>query len=210
MSSDTNPAGLLANLQRFTRRKEGADSCELCGAEIGAKHRHLLRMTDRRVVCGCDACAILFESGARFRTVPCDVRLCEDFAMTDLEWNALAIPVRLAFVCHEGYCCNPTIRYPSPVGATEAGVDARSWTEIVARNPVLRLLRPHVESLLINRIGEPYEHYLVPIDECYRLTGIIRTEWRGFSGGAEVWQSIRAFLASLRERATRARRLEHA
>ena len=34
------------------------------------------------------------------------------------------------------------------------------------------------------------QYYIVPIDECYRLVGLIRMHWRGLSGGTEVWKEI--------------------
>ena len=62
--------------------------------------------------------------------------------------------------------------------------------------------------LLVNRVGHargssPAEYYLVPIDECYKLVGLIRTHWRGLSGGTEVWREIGAFFAALKKRASR-------
>jgi len=68
-----------------------------------------------------------------------------------------------------------------------------------------------VEALLANRVGEsrgvtPAEYYLLPIDECYKLVGLIRTHWRGFSGGTEVWQEIGQFFTHLRSIAEVARK----
>ena len=34
------------------------------------------------------------------------------------------------------------------------------------------------------------EYYVLPIDECYKLVGLIRAHWQGLSGGTEVWQEI--------------------
>ena len=45
------------------------------------------------------------------------------------------------------------------------------------------------------------EYYIAPIDQCYRLTGIIRMEWRGFSGGEAVWRAVDGFFDSLKESA---------
>jgi hypothetical protein len=55
-----------------------------------------------------------------------------------------------------------------------------------------------VEALLINRIRESREYYIVPIDACYRFVGLIRVSWRGLSGGEEVWKAIEQFFADLR------------
>jgi hypothetical protein len=62
-----------------------------------------------------------------------------------------------------------------------------------------------VAALLVNRIGHsrgaaPAEYYLAPIDECYKLVGLIRTHWRGLSGGTEVWREIGGFFAALKEK----------
>jgi hypothetical protein len=57
-----------------------------------------------------------------------------------------------------------------------------------------------VEALLVNRVGDGREYYIVPIDECYKLVGLIRTHWRGLSGGTEVWREISKFYANLKER----------
>jgi hypothetical protein len=60
-----------------------------------------------------------------------------------------------------------------------------------------------VEALLVNRIGHSRgfadpEHYIVPIDECYKLVGLIRAHWSGLAGGTEVWRQIAEFFSSLK------------
>jgi hypothetical protein len=42
------------------------------------------------------------------------------------------------------------------------------------------------------------EYYIAPIDECYRLVGLIRANWKGLSGGSEVWAEIGRFFSGLR------------
>jgi hypothetical protein len=66
-------------------------------------------------------------------------------------------------------------------------------------------MEPNVEALLVNRLGmsrgfSGAEYYLLPIDECYKLVGLIRSQWRGLSGGSEVWETLRVFFAELKER----------
>ena len=39
--------------------------------------------------------------------------------------------------------------------------------------------------------------FLVPIDQCFRLVGIIRMQWKGFTGGNAVWEEIDRFFADL-------------
>ena len=92
--------------------------------------------------------------------------------------------------------------FPSPAGATESLLTLESWQELVVENPVLTELQPDVEALLVNRVGPLREYFRVPIDECFRLVGLIRTHWRGLSGGTEVWKEIAKFFENLKERST--------
>ena len=89
--------------------------------------------------------------------------------------------------------------YPSPAGPTEAEIDKDSWEDLLADNPVLAKMNPDVEALLINRMNGARQYFLAPIDECYKLTGLVRKYWRGFSGGDEGWEQIGRFFEQLRE-----------
>jgi hypothetical protein len=64
----------------------------------------------------------------------------------------------------------------------------------------LQKLTPDVEALLANRLSGG-EYFLVPIDKCYELVGLIRSYWRGLSGGTEVWKQIGSFYDELKTRA---------
>jgi hypothetical protein len=65
---------------------------------------------------------------------------------------------------------------------------------------VLRELQPDVEALLVNRARGARDQWLVPIDECFSLVGLIRTSWRGFTGGREVWDKLGKFFEQLDHR----------
>ena len=75
-----------------------------------------------------------------------------------------------------------------------------AWRVLEAENPVLRELEPDVEALLANRIGGARDYYRTPIDECYKLVGLIRSTWRGLSGGTEVWEEVERFFDDLKMR----------
>jgi hypothetical protein len=44
------------------------------------------------------------------------------------------------------------------------------------------------------------ETFIVPIDACYELAGLVRRNWRGFDGGEEAAGAIDGFFARIRER----------
>ena len=80
-----------------------------------------------------------------------------------------------------------------------------SWNEISARNTVLSEMESDVEALLVNRLGylrgySAPEYHLLPIDECYKLVGLIRMHWKGLSGGTEVWRELGEFFKALKSR----------
>jgi Family of unknown function (DUF5947) len=87
------------------------------------------------------------------------------------------------------------------MGPTESLLTLEAWEELEEDNPVLKEMERDVEALLVNRARGSNDHLLVPLDECYKLVGLIRTRWRGFSGGREVWDDITRFFEDLRRRA---------
>jgi hypothetical protein len=89
--------------------------------------------------------------------------------------------------------------YPGPMGVTEAPLHAGAWEALVAHNPVLEELAPDVEALLVQRAGGAREQWILPLDDCYRLVGLVRRHWRGLTGGTEVWQEIERYFAELEE-----------
>ena len=87
---------------------------------------------------------------------------------------------------------------PEPDGGDRVAARLEAWRGLEAANPVLATLEPDVEALLVNRARGARRHWIVPIDECYELVGLIRTRWRGLTGGREVWQEIDALLRRAR------------
>ena len=196
-------------LRQFARKPpRQVERCEMCSAELHTEHAHLIEAAQRRLHCACDACAMLFsgQAGTKYKRVPRDVRLLADFRMTDAEWDGLLIPINLAFFFQNSVNARVSALYPSPAGATESLLPLEAWNSIVQANPALKGLEADVEALLVNRVGlargsAPAEYYVVPIDACYELVGLIRVHWRGLSGGAEVWKEIGNFFAGLRAKA---------
>jgi Family of unknown function (DUF5947) len=190
------------------------ERCEMCAEPIGEEHGHVANLADRRILCACRPCALLFtHSGAgserrdagdpparRFRAVPGRHRWDPGFAMPDRDWDELAIPVRMAFFFRNSAMGRTVAFYPSPGGATESELPLDAWVRVLAGNPAVADVEPDVEALLVDRDSGAY---LVPIDVCYALVGLVRTRWKGFHGGDEAWEAIDAFFAALRDRCER-------
>jgi hypothetical protein len=177
------------------------ERCELCNAPIDPQHRHLLDLRSRELICACQACSLLFDRGAaggdHFKLVPDRVTRLEGFELGHLAWESLRIPVEIAFFFHSSEEGRTMAFYPSPMGPTESQLGLEAWTEIEAANPVLATMADDVEALLVDRAREARRQWLVPIGECYRLVGLIRTSWKGLSGGKQVWTEIDAFFDDL-------------
>jgi Family of unknown function (DUF5947) len=173
-------AGTLRRLaQRSTIEREAAhEPCELCGTAIGAAHSHVLELATRDVKCACRPCGLLFERADRMRLIPTDVYPAE------IDVPALPIPVDIAFFFRTGG--ELKCFYPSPMGPTESLLPVAIDVE----------LEDDVQALLV--AGE--RQWIVGIDVCYALVGLIRTRWRGFTGGAEVWRELDKFWDGLDRR----------
>jgi hypothetical protein len=205
----------VSRLQELARRPRpqtapAEEQCELCAEAIPEQHRHVLDLRERRPVCVCRACSILFDrdgaGGGHYRLIPDRCRLDEDFDLDDAFWLALHIPVDMAFFFESSAAGRVVAFYPSPLGATESLLELDAWSDLVGRNPVLETLEPDVEALLVNRARGAREHWLLPVDRCYELVGLIRQRWRGFTGGNEVWDAIDTFFDGLRGEAQLATR----
>jgi hypothetical protein len=194
----------FATLRQFVRPKAPGERCELCSAGLGPEHQHLIEPANRKLVCCCEACAVLFsgQQSARYRRVARRVQFLPDFHMNDAQWEELHIPINLAFFFRSSPAARIVAAYPSPAGATESLLTLEAWQDLEKENPVLRELEADVEGLLVNRVGPARDHYLAPIDECYKLVGLIRTNWKGLSGGPDVWREIAGFLTGLKEKSS--------
>lgn len=206
------PVSTLASprLARMAARRDpaagadpGGERCEMCGAALASEHRHLVDIRTRELVCACRPCSLLFDRRAaaegHLRLVGDRRRALDDFILSDATWDALRIPVDVAFLFDSSAAGRVLAFYPGPMGATESLLELAVWRDLADANPVLRGMEPDVEALLVKRTGPPAARraWLVPIDDPYRLVALIRTRWRGFSGGREVWAEIDGFFENL-------------
>jgi hypothetical protein len=185
----------FAVLREFASRSEPAERCELCGTALAPEHAHLVELAVRRLMCCCDACALLVGSQqeGRYRRVRPHLDRLPDFRMTVERWASLGVPVKLAFFCPTEPTGRVVAVYPSPAGVIEETVPTEAWDGLVGENPTLRNLEPHAEALLVNRSGLAADYYRASLDRCYELVGLVRKHWQGFSGGAGVAKHVERF-----------------
>jgi hypothetical protein len=214
----TGPNGPLIQILRQAGPRGGAPAplhnedvptCERCGEPVPETHNHLVDLATRRLACSCRACWLL--SGATgsglVRAVPERYLQGPALQFQSAQWEALQIPVSIAFFMINSSIGRTIAFYPSPAGATESALPLTTWHDIERTNAWVRTLVPDVEALLVRKGGDAddaCDGFIVPIDACYDLVGRIRVHWNGFSGGAEVQSEIDRFFVDVAARSNRA------
>lgn len=179
--------------------------CEICATPIGEEHGHLVDMRDRRLLCACRPCYLLFvPQGAaqgRYRAVGDRYGRLDDRIFDEPHWEALQIPIGLAFFFFNSAIGHVVGFYPGPAGATESQLPLDAWEQLSREVPLIASMRPDIEAVLVYRDREKrVEAYLVPIDVCYELTGLVRASWEGIDGGDRSRAALDEFFAKIRER----------
>jgi hypothetical protein len=175
--------------------------CDLCGEALAQEHAHLFDVERRSLSCACSACGFLFDGTAgKLRRVSPRALQLEGFCITEAQWQALQVPVGLAFFSRSSSRQVVVAAYPGPAGALESAVPPAAWADLVANNGALAGLEADTSALLVHRLGKEPRHYLLSIDHCYHLTGIVRSRWQGMSGGDGPMQAVDHFLDRLQVR----------
>jgi Fe-S cluster biogenesis protein NfuA len=196
--------GTLAVVQRGPAAEappaHDAGQCELCPLSVPEEHKHLLHLTERRILCVCSTCWAMRSGDAEFRPVGNRTVWLDDFALGDEQWAAFGLPIGLAFLMISSVSGGVVALYPSPAGATESELDLEAWADVCAANPQLEL-EPDAEALIVNRLTEPAQHVIAPIDKAYGLVGVVKSSWEGISGGDGVGLAVTRYLDGLRPEA---------
>lgn len=210
----STPFDVLARIRSDRRAPEPAgERCEMCAESIADEHQHVVNVAGRQLMCVCRACYLLFtdtEADLRYRAVPDRYLAFPDFALDRLVWEALQIPVGVAFFFTNSALGHTVAFYPGPAGACESELDMEVWDTIRGADPRVSLLADDVEALLVRvvdstqdgELSQP-QTYLVPIDTCYEFVGHLRMVWRGFDGGQQAREFIDDFFDRLATRATK-------
>jgi len=183
------------------RREPPPERCDLCGTTVPDDHRHMLHLVDRRIVCTCEACWALHSGDAEYRPTGMRELVLDGFQCDAETWAAFQIPIGLAFLMRSTVSESVVAFYPSPAGATESELPLQEWTRLVAANPVLEQLDRDAEALVINRLSDPPQYAILPIDRCYELVGLIKSRWEGISGGSAIERAVPEFFEQVRARA---------
>ena len=193
----------LTNLMREPRPALRS-LCELCALPLQEMHGHVVDTTDRRLLCTCYACSLLFAApGAargRFKMVPRRYAKIPSLLFSDAQWDALGIPIGLAFFFENSASERIIAFYPGPAGATESQLPLDAWHELREREPLIASMETDVEAALVYRVrGAKPRAFVVPIDACYELVGLVRSKWSGIGGGDEVERGIESFFHKIEE-----------
>ena len=179
----------------------GTEVCDLCGIGIPEDHRHLLALSERRIVCACEACWAMRSGEGDYRPTGNRTLWLPDLDVPDDLWASFQIPIGLAFFMESTVTACVVAMYPSPGGATESELHFDTWSRMRELNPVLDGLEPDIEGLIANRLADPPTYVIAPIDRCYALTGTIKARWDGISGGPGVDAAVAEFFEALRAQA---------
>jgi len=186
---------------RPPRRPRPVERCDLCGNDVAPDHRHLLQLEERQILCACESCFALRSGDAVFKPTGHRIVWLDELELSDEIWASFRIPIGLAFFFLSGAGGGVVALYPSAAGATESELDLAAWNELTAANPILETLEPDAEALIVNRLVEPAQHAIAPIDRCYALVGLVRTRWVGISGGTELKDAVQEYVDGLRREA---------
>lgn len=102
------------------------ERCEMCAEPIADEHQHVVNVSARQLMCTCRGCYLLFtdpHAKLRYRAVPDRYLSFSDFSLDRRAWEALQIPVGLAFFFHNSDMGKTVAFYPGPAGATESELD---------------------------------------------------------------------------------------
>lgn len=205
----STPYDVLARITSNRRAPEPAgERCEMCSEAIADEHQHVVNVSGRQLLCVCRACYLLFTDSTaelRYRAVPDRYLAFADFALDRRSWEALQIPVGVAFFFVNSALGRTVAFYPGPAGACESELDLDAWNALSGADARVAMLADDVEALLVrvpqdDETAQP-QTYLVPIDACYEFVGRLRMLWRGFDGGQQARKFIDTFFDRIAARA---------
>ena len=155
-----------------------------CAASaIPEDHRHLLHLSERRIVCACEACWALRSGEADYRPTGNRTLWLPELDVPDDLWASFQIPIGLAFFMESTVTGVRRRDLPEPGGATESRARTSRRGRGCGRSTRCSTTSsPTSRALIVNRLADPPMYAIAPIDQCYALTGTIKARWEGISG----------------------------
>ncbi|HKV21465.1 MAG TPA: DUF5947 family protein [Mycobacterium sp.] len=206
----TSPFDVLARIRaERTAPQPAGERCDMCAEAIAEEHQHVVNVEGRQLMCVCRGCYLLFtdtDAELRYRAIPDRYLAFDDFALDRSHWEALQIPVGLAFFFTNSMMGRTVAFYPGPAGAAESELDLTAWNDIRATDPRVDMAAEDTEAVLVrvpsngDDEAAPPQGYLLPIDACYEFVGRLRLLWHGFDGGQQVREFIDEFFDLLNRR----------
>jgi len=203
----TSTFDVLARIRAAkTAPQPAGERCEMCSEAIADEHQHVVNVEGRQLMCVCRGCYLLFtdiDAELRYRAIPDRYLAFPDFALDRSHWEALQIPVGLAFFFKNSVLDRTVAFYPGPAGAAESELDLAAWNDIRDTDPRVDMLAHDTEAVLVRMPDDESaapRSYLLPIDACYEFVGRLRLLWHGFDGGQQVREFIDDFFGLLDDR----------
>ena len=137
-----------------------------------------------------------------YRLIPTRHLALLDFQVTGELWTGPGQSRKIVYLLRSSEARCVLAVYLDPAGIQESVLDLESWKMLLTRNPLLDSLEPDVEVLLINRMEQAPACFIVPIDTCSRLTGLLTARLRGMESSRKLWRAIDAFFADMQATAS--------
>jgi Family of unknown function (DUF5947) len=200
----STPFDVLSRINSRRPVPQAGERCEMCAEQIADEHSHVVNVTGRQLMCVCRGCYLLFtdpDAELRYRSVPDRYLSLPGLTVDRRAWEAMQIPVGLAFFFRNSALDRFVAFYPGPAGACESELDVQAFADLTVEDARIQSIADDVEALLIRvpDSGAP-ECFLVPIDACYEFVGGLRMRWHGFDGGQQAREFIDGFFARVAER----------
>lgn len=179
----------------------------MCAAPLaGEEQRHLLDLIHHTFLSICNGCALAFgprgANAGTYRLVPTRHLALLDFQGTNELGTGPERWGKVAYLLRSSEAGRILILSLDPAGVRESTFDLECWRTLLKANPLLDSLEPDVEALLINRSAQPPSSYIVPIDTCSRLLGLLSRCQQNQKREQEIWEAIEAFFAEIQAEAS--------
>ena len=158
-------SSLISKLRKIavSSPEEEVEKCNLCGRILPEDHRHLVDLSQMKFMCACEMCMITAAEEGLYKPLPQRFLQLENFKIPDELWSDFLIPVNMAFFVASSSRNGTVAYYPAPTGATESKLKMEPWIELEKLNPILNSLIPDLEALIVNRLEDSGQYYIIPI-----------------------------------------------